>query len=241
VLSTVEALDAANQRAEVEQQAAEAANKESQLKQQIEQSRANLDVFTRSWRQRLLDDLLKAQRERDPLQEQLSKSERRKALVRLTAPFDAVVLDINRRSVGSVAREADPIVTLVPQGVPLEAELQIASEDIGFVRVGDPVKLKIDAFPFQKHGVVTGRLTVVGEDSFTAGTSSGQPQQRASTRAYYTGRVTELAADLKKVPKDTRLTPGMTLAAEIRVSERSVISYFMYPLIKAFDESIREP
>jgi hypothetical protein len=54
-------------------------------------------------------------------------------------------------------------------------------------------------------------------------------------------RVASLNPDLKKVPRDTRLTPGMTLTAEIKVSERSVISYFMYPLIKAFDESIREP
>jgi HlyD family secretion protein len=46
---------------------------------------------------------------------------------------------------------------------------------------------------------------------------------------------------LKKVPRDTRLTPGMTLIAEIKVSERTVISYFLYPLVKAFDEGMREP
>lgn len=128
-----------------------------------------------------------------------------------------------------------------PQGVPLEADPQIASEDIGFVRINDVVRLKIDAFPFQKHGIVAGKLAVVGEDSFTADNNNSGGQPKTSTRAYYTGRVTDLKPDLKKVPKDTRLAPGMTLTAEIKVSERSVISYFMYPLIKAFDESIREP
>lgn len=47
--------------------------------------------------------------------------------------------------------------------------------------------------------------------------------------------------ELKKVPGDTRLTPGMTLTAEIKVSQRSVLSYFLYPLLKTFDEGIREP
>ncbi len=61
------------------------------------------------------------------------------------------------------------------------------------------------------------------------------------TKAYYPARATLISYALKKVPADTHLTPGMTLIAEIKVSERTVISYFLYPLIKAFDESIREP
>jgi hemolysin D len=239
VLSRVEVLEATERRLEVQQAAEDAASKESQLVQQVAQSRANLEAFTREWRQKSLDALVKTRRDHDALKEALNKAERRGELVFLTAPADAVVLEINRRTVGSVAREAEPILTLVPQGVPLEAEIQIPSEDIGFVRAGDPVKVKIDAFPFQKHGVIQGRLTVVGGDSIAVDeTKAG----RQSTRAYYPARVSGMdSSTLKRVPSDTQLVPGMTLTAEIRVGERTVISYFLYPLTKAFGESIREP
>jgi HlyD family secretion protein len=239
-VSELDLLEAKNRRLEVEQGLEDAANKASQLVQQIEQTRQSLAVLTRSWRQKILDDLLKARRDRDALQENLSKAERRSALVQLSAPIDAVVLDINKRSVGTVAKEADVILTLVPQGVPLEAEVQIAAEDIGFVRKDDPARIKIDAFPFQKHGTLEGRLTVIGGDSFPVEPGSAAAA-RTGTRAYYLARITDIRGDLKLVPGDTRLTPGMTVSAEVKVSERSVISYFLYPLMKAFGESIREP
>jgi HlyD family secretion protein len=237
-VSPMSVLESKEKRLEVEADYEAAVNKGQQLEEQIRQARSALDTFTRGWRQKTVDDLVKAGRERDALTESLSKAERRSALVELRAPIDATVLELNKRSVGSVAKEAEPIATLVPQGVPLQAEIQIPADEIGFVRKNDPVRIKIDAFPFQRHGTVDGTLTAIGEDSFVAdGGSRGRPM----TKAFYPARVSDLKSDLKKVPTDTRLTPGMTLVAEIKVSERSVLSYFVYPLVKAFDEGIREP
>ncbi len=113
----------------------------------------------------------------------------------------------------------------------------IAAEDIGFVRRDDPVRVKLDAFPFQNHGTLSGRLTVIGADSVATDPSGSWRQ----TRAYFPARVTGVAGQLRAVPADMQLAPGMTVSAEIRVGERSVISYFLYPLMKAFDEGIREP
>lgn len=239
-VSNAALLESRDKRLEVETMHEEAVNKADQLVQQLQQTRHAYDAFTKTWRQKVLEDLLKARRERDALIEQQNKADRRSALVYLTSPIDATVLEINKRSVGTVAKEAEPIMTLVPQGVPLEAEIQIPADEIGFVRKGDAVRIKIDAYPFQKHGAVEGRLSVVGEDSFLADQSQAN-QMRPLTKAYYPARAALVNTALKKVPADTRLTPGMTLIAEIKVSERSVISYFMYPLIKTFDESIREP
>ena len=231
-------LEAKEKRLEVEAGYEDAVNKGHQLEQQIQQARSALEAFTRSWRQKTLDDLVKARRDRDALRENLSKAERRSVLVELRAPIDATVLELNKRSVGSVAKEAEPIATLVPQGVPLQAEIQIPADEIGFVRKSDRVRIKIDAFPFQRHGTVDGTLVAIGEDSFVA---DGGNRGRPMTKAFYPARVGDLQSKLTKVPADTRLTPGMTLVAEIRVSERSVLSYFVYPLVKAFDEGIREP
>ena len=231
-------LEAKEKRLEVEAGYEDAVNKGHQLEEQIRQVRSAYDAFTRSWRQKTLDELVRARRDRDALQENLNKAERRSALIELRAPIDATVLELNKRSVGSVAKEAEPIVTLVPQGVPLQAEIQIPADEIGFVRKNDAVRIKIDAFPFQRHGTVDGTLTAIGEDSFVA---DGGARGRPMTRAYYPARVSDLQSRLTKVPADARLAPGMTLTAEIKVTERSVLSYFVYPLVKAFDEGIREP
>jgi HlyD family secretion protein len=230
-------LEAKTQRLEAENAYEDASNKAKQLVEQVSQARHAEDAYVKGWRQKLGEDLVKARRDRDAVREQVSKAERRGALVFLTAPYDATVLEINKRSVGSVAKEADPIISLVPAGDELELEIQIAAEDIGFVRKNDPVRVKLDAFPFQKHGTLNGRLTVIGADS-VATDASGSGRQ---TRAYFTGRVTGMTGRLRAVPADMALVPGMTVVAEIRVGERSVISYFLYPLIKVFDEGIREP
>jgi HlyD family secretion protein len=237
-VSPMSVLESREKRLEVEADYEAAVNKGQQLEEQIRQAQSALDTFTRGWRQKIVDDLVKARRERDALTENLNKAERRSALVELRAPIDATVLELNKRSVGSVAKEAEPIATLVPQGVPLQAEIQIPADEIGFVRKNDQVRIKIDAFPFQRHGTVDGTLTAIGEDSFVA---DGGARGRPMTKAFYPARVGDLKSELKKVPADTRLTPGMTLVAEIKVSERSVLSYFVYPLVKAFDEGIREP
>ena len=241
-VSPMSVLESRERRLEVETAYEDASGKAQQLKEQLAQSRHALETFVRQWRQKILEDLLRAQRERDALQEQLTKAERRNALVQLVAPVDATVLEINKRSAGSVAKEAEPLATLVPANSPIEAEIQIPAEDVGFVRRGDPVRLKIDAFPFQKHGSIGGSLAVIGADSFLAdqqAATSGQNAGRAVSRAFYPARVTGLENTLIRVPPDTRLAPGMTLSAEIKIGERSVLSYFVYPLMKAFDESIR--
>jgi hemolysin D len=236
-VSQMGVLEARAQRLEAEQLYEDSANKSKQLVEQVQQTHAALEVFVKGWRQKTLDDMVRARRERDALREQLTKMERRGTLVFLSAPYDATVLEINKRSVGSVAKEAEPILTLVPEGDVIEVELQIAAEDIGFVRQGDPVRVKIDAFPFQKHGTLDGKLSVIGADSIAVDPAGGG----RGSRAYYPSRAADLTGALRAVPADTRLTPGMTVTGEVRVGTRSVISYFAYPLIKAFDEGIREP
>ena len=242
-VSPMAVLESRERRLEVETAYEDSVNKSQQLKEQQAQAHHAWDTFVKQWRQKVLEDLLKAQRERDALQEQLTKAERRNTLVELISPLDATVLEINKRSVGSVAKEAEPLLTLVPAGSALEAEIQIAADDVGFVRQGDPVRVKIDAFPFQKHGAIPGKLTVVGADSFLAeggnSAAAAATNARAGNRAFFPGRVAQLENTLTRVPPDTRLTPGMTLTAEIKIGQRSVMSYFLYPLIKAFDESIR--
>jgi HlyD family secretion protein len=183
---------------------------------------------------RIAGELQEAVRHRDAVLEELRKAERRRGLIRLEAPAAGVVLDIADLAVGSVIREAEPLFTLVPLDVPLEVELDVAPRDIGRIRVGDPVRVKLEALPFQRHGTLDGVVRVISEDSFERETPSGPV-------AVYRVDVDLASTELRDVPDDFRLIPGMTARGEIKVGERRLISYVLYPIIRAADESFREP
>lgn len=204
-----------------------------------EKAMADRQAFLEDYRRRTLEELVTADRQRSAAVDELRKVERRKDLVVLTAPSDAIVLDLAQRSIGSVVREAEPLMTLVPLDVPLEAEVAIDSRDIGHVLTGETAKIKLDAFPFQKYGTLNGSVRTIAADASSVDVKADQAAVAAPM--IYKARITLTDADLRGLKQPVRLLPGMTLAAEITVGRRSVISYFLYPLIRGFDESLREP
>jgi len=120
--------------------------------------------------------------------------------------------------------------------VPLEAEVQVDAADVGYIRVGDAVHVKLDTYPFQRHGTLPATVRTISEDAFRreAGT-------RGSSDAFYLTRLALQAAQVKNMPENARLLPGMTINAEIVVGKRSVMSYLVWPLTKGLQEAIREP
>lgn len=234
-------LEAREKKLEVERDLHLAKNKEIEIQREIGATRADRSAFEKEWRQKTIEALAEIRRERDNAAEQLQKAEKRKSLVSLVAPVDAVVLEIAQRSVGSIVREAEPLFTLVPLDVPLEAEVQIDSADVGFVKVGDPVRIKLDAFPFQKHGTLNGRVQMVSHDAFKRDPGQDMAQNKLGATSYYLGRISLESTTLEKVDADFKLLPGLSMAGEIKVGRRSVLSYFLYPIIRTLDESLNEP
>jgi hemolysin D len=237
----VHLLEARDKRLEIEREMLLTRNKEEELKRQLAAAEAEKSAFDLSWRQKMMEDLLSTSHDRDTQAEQLRKADRRHNLVTLVAPADAVVLEIAKLSQGSVIRTADTLFTLVQLSPELESEVQIDSIDTGYVKIGDTAHLKLDAFPFQKHGTLVGTIKTISEDAFRRDNQGNPSLLAQGTDAFYLSRITFGTAKLKNMPPQARLLPGMTLSAEIVIGKRSVISYLLYPLGKAVDESISEP
>ena len=216
-------LDSQATRMRTERDLRAAATQSNDARQAARTLHADRQDFADGWRRELLESLVKLRADAAAVDEALTKATRLTDLVSLIAPDDGVVLDVARRSVGSVLHEAEPLVTLVPAGAPLIAEIAIGSSDVGYAKAGDSVVVKVDAFPYQRYGMVAGHLRSIGEDSFAGGDAH-----------YHRGQVSLDNSTL-------RLIPGMTVTAEIKVGSRSVISYFLYPITRALNESIREP
>lgn len=196
---------------------------------------ADRKAFEAQWRTTVSQELVTARNARDTAASQLEKAEKHKDLVRLVAPQRSMVFTMARLSVGSVLKEGDTLMTLTPMSAPLEAEVQISSRDVGFVRPGDTATLKVDAFNFAEHGVAQGTVRWISQDAFTTD-DNGAP-----VPAYYRARIDITAEKFIDVPPSFRLIPGMTLSADISVGTRSLGLYLIGGLFKSAGEAMREP
>lgn len=204
------------------------------LAQQLSAAKARAAAHDLDLRRKLLEDLAQARPRLAMLQEELAKATALSARSDLIAPRPGVVLAVAASSAGSLVGSGEAVLTLVPTDVPLIAEINLRSADAGRVAAGDEVWVKVDAFPWRKHGKLTGTLREVGQ-------SSTVPP--GGNVALHVAQVTfpAEALHLSDMPPGTALLPGMTLTAEIRTGTRSVLGYFLDPLLRGLQESLREP
>jgi hemolysin D len=226
----------------LQDQLAEKRNQETELFQQLKSAREQRERYVNNWIRQAGERLTELQQNISTATQKLASAERRRNLVVLRSPADGIVLELGQRSIGSVAKQAEALVTLVPRGNKTELEVDVDSSDVARLRVGDPVRVKLDALPFQSHGTLSGVLRIVTENSFqpdknssaAAQTSDGQP-------SFFRARISLGPLDLHDAPEGFRLIPGMTGAAEINIGRRSIISYVLDPVVRLFDEGLREP
>jgi len=243
--SRLQLLAARSARLQVEQSHRNSVNRSTELRHALQSRQAERESFMTEWRRQLLEDLARIRTEAVRIDESLAKVARLADLVEVTAPEDGIVLAVARRSAGSVVREAEPLVTLIPANASLIADVLVRSSDVGYTKPGDAVEVKVDAFPYQRHGMLHGHLRSVSQESYSpdaaAGVESGGSSANSTAGAVHRAQVELEDPGLASLPDGARLIPGMTVTAEIKVGARSVLSYFLYPITRGFTESIREP
>ena len=194
---------------------------------------AEKNSFIQEWRNSISENMVTVDRNLTSVRKEYDKIAQLIEYVHLRAPCDAVVHEIASFSPGSAVREAEALITLVPLDGNLELEAEISPENIGKVNVGDSVRIKLTAYPFQKHGTLNGVIRNISEDTL-------EKQEGGNSIKYYRARIS-VSGQLSNVKKDFRLIPGMEVQSEIKCDRRRVIEYILYPLIKAFDETAKEP
>lgn len=228
-------LDTTEKRLEIERDLISTRNKADELTKEIGSLKADRGAYANEFKLRTLEELVTVKRERDTLQEQLNKSDKRSSLIEMNAPIDGVILEVAKRSKGSVIKEGETIVSMVPMGGDLQAEIKISSSEVSFVKNGADVRVKIDSFPFQKFGLIEGNLTRLGADAID--TNSVSPK---APQTYYSGIVSLKKFDPSLQAPDIALKVGMSLVAEIMVQKRSILSYITYPIRQAKSEAMNE-
>jgi hemolysin D len=211
----------------------------------IEQSERKIAQITADYRRQLQTERVDIAGQFDKARQELTKNQRRFDLLELRAPQGGMVKDLATHTIGTVAAPGTILMTLVPQDEDMLAEVWVSNQDVGFVRPGQDVKLKLTAFTFQKYGMLEGTVRQVSADATEAPsantrsdalTGRDRPMGPLTYRASIALRTQSLTADGEKYA----LAPGMQVAAEINLGTRTVLEYVLSPVQKAFHEAGRE-
>jgi HlyD family type I secretion membrane fusion protein len=148
----------------------------------------------------------------------------------ITAPSRGYVQDIKVQTVGQVVQPGAVLMQIVPDDTPLEAMIRIAPKDIGYIKVGQPVKLRVTTFDYARFGLAKGSLKRV-----TASSVMGE-----DNKPYYRGWVRLEKPYVGDVPGRYPLQAGMAVDAEIVTGDKTLLAYLAKPVIDAFSSSFRE-
>ena len=149
---------------------------------------------------------------------------------RLRTPVDGTVQQLAVHTVGGVVRTAEPLLVVVPEGVVLEVEANVLNRDIGFVEVGQAVEVKVEAFPFTRYGIIEGEVAHLSADAVLD----------ENLGPVYPMKVRLAAERIRAGDRWMDLSPGMTVAAEVRTGKRRAIEFFLAPLLRYRSEALRE-
>ncbi|MGC0119282.1 HlyD family type I secretion periplasmic adaptor subunit [Pseudoalteromonas piscicida] len=178
----------------------------------------------------MLTEITELQRQIASLEEEFTKANDLNAKQVLYAPVAGRVQELAVNTVGGVVTEAQQLMLVVPDEEQLEVEVFLENKDIGFVHEGMSSEIKIHTFPFTKYGVIDADVTNVSDDA-TADEQRGLIYRMQLRMAKNT---------LWVEGKEVRLQPGMAVTAEVQTGERRIIEFFLAPLLRAKNESIRE-
>lgn len=181
-------------------------------------------------RSRILADLARAEGEARLRREELTKAARRSGLQRLLSPVDGTVTQLSVHTIGGVVEPAKPIMVIVPSGGRLVAQVAVANKDVGFVTVGQPVTVKVQAFPFTRYGTIPGRVEQLSSDAV----------QDEKLGLVYTARIGLERETIERDGRRVPLSPGMAVTADIRTGRRSLADYLISPIEEAGSSAARE-
>ena len=182
----------------------------------------------------VFDYLADTQNQLDEVSNELAKiSQSSKALedrllkAQVRAPVRGTVKNIVSRSIGSVIDPGEVMMEIVPQNDQLLIDTKVQPKDIGFIRVGMPAKVKFTAYDFVIYGGLEGEVTYISADA----------QYLEDGTAYYQAFIKTTVSQIAQQP----IIPGMQTQVDIITGKKTVLDYWLKPLLRAKANAMREP
>jgi len=202
----------------------------AELDTAIDELDARIGAVESEFHREVLERLQEAERRLVVAEQEWIKADTRVKAQKIAAPVDGVVQQLAIHNVGAVVTPAQELMLIVPRGEALEVEAILENRDIGFVEVGQRVEVKIDTFPFTRYGTIGGEGIGLSTDAVTD----------AQKGLVYKMRVLMERSQIDVDGRRVNLGPGMATSVEAKTGTRRIIEYFLSPLLRYRDESVRE-
>lgn len=162
------------------------------------------------------------------LEDKLAAATKNMELMSIKSPVDGTVLSIASNTIGGVVTTAQPLVIIVPDDTPLIIEATLQPKDVGFVREGQKVAVKVDTYSFQRFGYLHGTVKSISADTF----------DDEKHGPIYKIKIT-IDDDKSSKGNIIKVNPGMTVTSEITTEKRRIIDFFLDPFITHTDDSLK--
>lgn len=143
----------------------------------------------------------------------------------ITAPVSGYVNNIAVNTIGETITSAQELITIVPIDAEMEMVCYVKNMDIADIEVGDEAEIKLEAYPYNKYGTVSGTITYISPSAFIN-------EQM--------GSVYLVKIKPENVSGRIDMISGLSGSIEIKTDKRTIMRYFLDPIIKGFDESLKE-
>ena len=208
------------------------------LRRQVNDLRLGSAERVNRFRQDASAELVRVRTELSLLEEQMVVRDDALKRTVLVSPVNGIVKQIRNNTLGGIVAAGAPVMELVPVGARVLVEARVKPADIGFVKVGQPVAIKLSAYEPAIYGALKGRVLSISPDAL------GDPERAANAdgtwyRALVDADRESFKAGEGKRARSLEVLPGMTGTAEIRTGERTVLEFLLRPMLRT-QEAFRE-
>ncbi len=197
----------------------------------IRQAQADLSSAKLDFRQQALNERSEVTTRMAINDETIRGAEARQQRNELRAPADGIVNDVQITTEGGFVNAGEKIMQIVPVGDNLLVEARVAPSDIAFIKVGDRAIVKVTAYDFSIYGGLDGVVQQISADSIF---------DEVEREAYYTVVIETDKSFIERGGQSFPIVPGMITDVEILTGRRTILSYLLKPVSKAFDRALTE-
>lgn len=194
------------------------------LEEIIEENQKAIKTIKSSW----IETSLNKEKEKRELSAQINAILFSNKTQQIKSPVDGFVGKLLIHTEGGVVSPNDNLISIVPSDAPLIIKASVLNKDIGFLKLGQEVAVKIDTFSFQKYGLLHGNIIEISKDAI----------EDEKLGLIYEIKIKPKSLDIKVEGETKRLEIGMSVIAEVKTGKRRVIELFIYPIIKYMDEGL---
>ncbi len=159
------------------------------------------------------------------IESSLEKYRLSKEYQNITAPVSGYINKIAVNTIGETVSTAQELVTIVPKDVEMEMVCYVKNMDVADIEIGDKTAIKLEAYPYNKYGTISGTITYISPSAFIN-------EQM--------GSVYLVKIKPENVSDSIDMISGLSGSIEIKTDKRTIMRYFLDPIIKGFDESLKE-